>query len=633
MEEIFGVYCRNDCTLPPLTQHGEAKIVIGDQNLREFSLHHGDGIVLGHSLNDPETVSTHGKPVYFQSSNIAFVAVGRIDNPAEICASLNIPLNERSRMSDYDLILMSYLALGEECPSRLYGDWAFAAWHPVERRLFIARSHYGSVPLYYHIDCDRLVFSSSRQLLLKMKLTPFDLNELWLAQRLVSWAACYGEQTAYKQIKLLRPGHFLEVTETDIRQRRYWQPENLPELRLPRREDYVEGFRAVFDQAVACRLRSSRPIAATLSGGLDSGSVAATAAHLLAQHGDRLTAFTSVPCYDTDAFSKERFGDEWPFAKAVADHAGNIDLVPLRSAETTPIQAIRWYIASGSTPSHAAGNVYWLMDLQQSAKEMGCDVLLTGAAGNGGVSWSGDVFSQTLGFLLNHVERRWLIRALGYHASHRIKSMLPYRLLKAILQRRMERRAWCRSSAINPVFAGRIGLLEQWLNDPETTRFSLDPKAQQASILMLGKAVFGGYLSENGTNFGLELRDPTADARVLEFVLAVPDRIFIDPQSGMDRWLIREAMRGRLPDEVRLNRRRGLQAADLTLRLRSNAGEMAEALDELSRGPAAEFVDCDYMRQVWQMVQTKDTPEAFSKAGKILMRGLMVGLFINNFYE
>ena len=122
-------------------------------------------------------------------------------------------------------------------------------------------------------------------------------------------------------------------------------------------------------------------------------------------------------------------------------------------------------------------------------------------------------------------------------------------------------------------------------------------------------------------------------SRLLEFTFSVPDYIFIDPKTGMDRWLIREAMSGRLHDDVRLNRTRGRQAGDLVPRLRASAGEVEAALNELARGLAAEYVDVPYMRQVWQMIQAQDTPEAFDKSVTILTRGIMAGLFVNGFYK
>src|SRR5690606_2482315 len=107
---------------------------------------------------------------------------------------------------------------------------------------------------------------------------------------------------------------------------RYWRLEDTPELHLPKFEDYVAGFLEVYGEAVNGRLRRSRPVAVTLSGGLDSGSAAALAARTLHQQGERLTAYTAVPLYDTqNTVGPNRFGDETEFARETAAFHPNID--------------------------------------------------------------------------------------------------------------------------------------------------------------------------------------------------------------------------------------------------------------------------------------------------------------------
>jgi asparagine synthase (glutamine-hydrolysing) len=152
-------------------------------------------------------------------------------------------------------------------------------------------------------------------------------------------------------------------------------------------------------------------------------------------------------------------------------------------------------------------------------------------------------------------------------------------------------------------------------------------------MLQPGRSTVGATYAELGAAYGLEIRDPSADVRLLEFALSVPDEIYIDPQTATNRWLIREAMKGRLPEEVRLNRRRGRQAADLVTRLRDSAAEVECVLNELDSGPAAAYLDVSYMRDVWEMVKAQDSPEALSKARKILMRGIAAGLFVNHFTD
>jgi asparagine synthase (glutamine-hydrolysing) len=217
------------------------------------------------------------------------------------------------------------------------------------------------------------------------------------------------------------------------------------------------------------------------------------------------------------------------------------------------------------------------------------------------------------------------------HTKQLLGATLPTTAYSAIRKFRMDHE-WYRGTAIRPDFARRIRLIEQRLDDPDE-RPTVSARTQRTRILMPGGSCIGKYETELASGFGVDVRDPTADARLLAFVLSVPDHVFMDPKTGMDRWLVREAMKGRVPDEVRLNRNRGRQSGDRVLRLRASKLEVDAALDELRRGPAAEYVDVDYMQQVWKMIQTDDTPEAFQKSGKILLRGIMAGLSIHDFYS
>jgi asparagine synthase (glutamine-hydrolysing) len=527
--------------------------------------------------------------------------------------------------TDSDLIRKAYYQWGERCTERLYGDWSFAAWHPDERRLFLARDHFGITALYYHVDRDVFAFAASRQALLALRLSPVKMDELYLAQVLTSWVPD-GIRTIHSPIRRLPPAHHQTVTSDRIDIQQYWYLKKTRELQLPKREDYVEVFRELFDAAVKARLRTTDGlgrIASTLSGGLDSSSVTATAAKFLADEGKRVAAYTSVPLSDTTCYVKGRFGDEFPLAEATALFAGNVDITTVDASACTPIQAIRKMLQITNQPEHAAANFFWMLELWKAARADGNKVLLLGQFGNAGVSWTGDVFSQALLFQLRQIGwKNWL--------KETVKRNLPPAIMTAWRLHRANTHQQYRSSAINPAFADRLHLLEQRYNDPDKqparTALELRP------FFRPERSAGGAVHAELGAAFGLDVRDPTADARVLAFTFSVPDHIFMDPQTGMDRMLIREAMKGRLPDEVRLNRKRGRQAGDLVPRLRASASEVEAALNELARGPAAEYVDVPYMRQVWQMIQTEDTPEAFHKSITILTRGIMAGLFVNDFY-
>lgn len=566
------------------------------------------------------------------ADRVVFMAAGRVDNLEELRCQLSVS-GPASSIADADLIYRAYLTWGEDCVNRIYGDWSFAAWHHSERKLFVARDHYGSTSLCYYADEHVFAFASEPRALLALNLVPPAIDELYLAQLIISWTAFHGERTIRKGIHRLPPAHTLTVTPDRLNVHQYWSLESTPVLRLRRREDYVPAFREVFDEAVRSRLRCplhdgedlgvNGSVASLLSGGLDSGSVAATAAHLLQPSGKRLTAFTAVPLSDTSIYVGKRFGDEFPFAQANARFAGNVDHVAIAPTCITPIQAMRRLLEIHDQPAPGAGAAYFFYNLLNTIGTLGYRFLLTGACGNASISWTGDVFSQPLAFQ---------VHTKGYRpwAKEKLRRIVPLKFLK-IWRRHRTPVDWYRGSSIQPRFAERLNLLQQQLDDP--TCYFRTPLDIRNCMLFPGRSLVGAIQAQAGAAYRFEFRDPTADPRVLAFTYSVPDEVYIDPGTGFDRWLIREAMRDRLPDEVRLNRIRGIQAGDLIPRLRASAGEVNTTLEELARGPAAEYVDVPYLREVWGMAQTQDTIEAFYKSGTVLTRGIMAGLWVNGFYN
>jgi asparagine synthase (glutamine-hydrolysing) len=555
-----------------------------------------------------------------RSTDSIFVAAGCVDNRAALLDDLGLAPSD-CLCGDAELMRHAWKRWGEAAPSKIFGEWAFAAWDRESRTLFLARDHFGNTALHYHDAGEFFAFASSRRALLALVPGAVDMDELLLAQVLVSWMPQDESRTVHTPVRRLLPAHTLTVTPRRVDLRRYWRLDGSPELLLPRRSDYVEAFLALFDRAVSDRVQGNSVIATALSGGLDSGAVTITAARLMERQGRRLSALTSVPLFESVSYSAGRFGNELPFANATAAAAGNIDFHPFDASGISPVKAVRELLAIAMEPQHAAGNVYWTVELHRKAAALGARTLLTGQLGNGGISWTGEALSQPLSFQL---------RTMGTMAWMRARMLrLLFRGGARALERR-QRQAQVDRSIIQPAFARRIRLVDLWLDDAAEA----SPKsayARRCRILQQNLPAVGSLYAETGVATGIVVRDPTADPRLLKFSLSVPDRIFIDPETGLDRWLIREAMKGRLPDEVRLNRKRGRQAIDIVPRLRASADDMEEALSEIARGPAAAYVDVPRMRAAWERVSNEESSRTRILATAVLMRGIMAGLFVNGF--
>jgi asparagine synthase (glutamine-hydrolysing) len=272
-------------------------------------------VALGHALlaADANPPDAERQPVTLDGQ-VWIAADARVDGRRELLAALRgRGVAATADAPDAHLLLHAYEAWGEDCVEHLIGDFAFAIWDERERRLVCARDHFGLVPLYYVPTRDGLLVGN---VLNSLRLHP-EVSDA-LDERTVGDVLLVGfngdlDATVFADIRALPPAHALTWRDGHVSIRRYWRPaERPPEVRFSRPEEYAERFRDVFDAAVGDRLRSNR-IATTLSGGMDSTSVAATARMLLAGRGEfDMRAHTTV-------YERLIAEPEGPFAQAVAE--------------------------------------------------------------------------------------------------------------------------------------------------------------------------------------------------------------------------------------------------------------------------------------------------------------------------
>jgi asparagine synthase (glutamine-hydrolysing) len=156
------------------------------------------------------------------------------------------------------------------------------------------------------------------------------------------------------------------------------------------------------------------------------------------------------------------------------------------------------------------------------------------------------------------------------------------------------------------------------------------PRRNRCRMIEPGVSIFGGMWADIGAGYGLEVRDPTLDTRLMEFCLAVPDAQYRG--HGYDRWLIRRAMQGLLPDTVRLNVRRGRQAADLGHRVLASLPECRSVVERLRRSDLARGVlDVPRLSRVLEALQHDVNAETSGQCSTILMPGVMAGMFLLQF--
>ena len=546
-----------------------------------------------------------------QAGPLLLVTQGRLDTRAELIELLGLPADPRADAagglddtpSDTALILAAYQRFGIDCVEHLVGDWVFALWDAERKRLVLARDASGVSALFWWQGAGHLLFATSLPTLMAAGPMPTRPNPRWIANLLTLFDdPAQPGATAFDSVFSVPPGHFLIAQGGRAELRRWWRPEALPppdETPLPELE---ARFLARYDAAVRQRLR--RPggsIAATLSGGLDSGSVVALAATALAEQGQRLTAYVHTPRFDASHEHPTRVTNEWALAQATARHAGSVDAIACPTENLSPLDGIERWLDIAMVPSAAAVNSYWMQDIAMQAAASGARVLLTGQGGNGTVSYAGtgNLWPRVRSLRLAHAMREVRAEESGWPSAVRD------RLIKPALRPAWHRvkRAW--SFPANDPAWSEFALLKRSLADELGLEAAMREARHDANVGstaervakfrlgLLGGADNGNSTwAELGTTHGLDVRDPTRDQNLVELCWQLPDELFW--AHGRRRGLIRSTMSHKLPHEVLTCAQKGLQSADVCQRLRACGPALLGQVADVSRHALVrQWIDTD----------------------------------------
>ncbi len=581
-------------------------------------------------------------PLHSADGRLVLVADARIDNRAELASALGIPAGEATGLPDAAFILAAYQAWGQDSPRRLLGDFAFALWDQRSRALFCARDGVGQRVLFYHHSPQQVALATTTHALAALPEVRPRLNLQKVAEFLVLLPSQEG--TFFEGILRVPPGHTLTATEAGIRLDQFWSPEPKRSLILGSDREYEEGFLEVFGEAVQARLRSTGPVGIMASGGLDSSSVAAVAAAQLREQGRPLATFHAAPRAGFEGpVRRGRVADESADVEAIARLHPNIDLRIRRPDGRTPFDDIETSFLMTGAPARNPTNVAWFTGIYAAASAEGIRVLLAGHKGNATISYTG------LRSLPDAVRRgHWahalheasaLARATG--AGRR--DVLRYRVLDpltppflAAWARRLRRQpvapVWdAAASAINPDFARSVGLADRVraARLDQLNERSLGEIDFRVAVLRGGADVLDTY-SGFRPWFGIETRDPTADRRVVEYCFSIPGSQYL--HNGVTRSLIRRAMEGRLPDQVRNRTTIGGQSSDWTEWLPAMQQMFRAELDLLDRSDtASRCLDLPRLRSLMQRWPARLGVEHEKEYNLLLPRGIMMGRFIRWF--
>jgi asparagine synthase (glutamine-hydrolysing) len=273
----------------------------------------GEGIALGHRrLSIIDLSPTGAQPMSLGTTTVVYN--GEAYNFQQLRQELAMVGALFRGRSDTEVVLHSYAAWGLEGLARLEGLFAFALWDAACRRLVLMRDRLGIKPLFFSWRNGRLVFGSEIKAVFVGGETDRSIDTQALAEYLW-YGNAFEDRTIYGGVRALEPGHRLVIEDGNARIEPWWRIEDWL-ARAPRQHsdarDAAFAVRDAVDSAVARQLVSDVPVGIFLSGGVDSSSIAASAAM---SSGRRLASYSV-------GFDFERGINELPKARRVAQMLG-----------------------------------------------------------------------------------------------------------------------------------------------------------------------------------------------------------------------------------------------------------------------------------------------------------------------
>jgi asparagine synthase (glutamine-hydrolysing) len=495
--------------------------------------------------------------------------------------------------SDPELVARAYRRGGLDLLSELRGRFAAVLWDSERRTGTVVTDPLATQPVFFKRGAGHIAFAA--ELIDLLRILPAGPGPdsvgfvAWL-----SGLAVPEDRTLYQGVSRLPPGHALQLAGS-AEVRRYWEPRYRGTMKGSRR-DLAEGLREQVERAVARRL-SPRCSGVVLSGGLDSSIVTASASRTL-RPGARLQTYSA-------AFPGAEYDESWK----VRSLTGALGLEPALF-ELEP-QGALWlgltHLKHCGLPLIGVGGLIDAAMVGAAARD-GAEVVLDGQTGDELFGLSPWVIADRLGhgrllgaFALARSwprgrpttwrERRFILEQWG------LKGLAPYRLHR--LRRDRRDADDIAPSWLRPDLRRRYAELEDpWAwkagssSGPRWWRFQADrlthaPHRELRLDYMRHRAAAAGVVGE----------PPLYDLDLIDYCLRLPPELAFD--SALDRPLAREAVRGLIPDDVRLN---GRKAVFSPFCFDALTGADSEGIGKLLTDPDAElgaFADLGTVRSLW----------------------------------
>lgn len=506
---------------------------------------------LGHRrLAIVDLSSQAAQPMSF-ANRYQVVYNGELYNYIEIRSVLQNKGYHFSTQSDTEVILAAYDHWKEKCLQQFDGMFAFAIWDEKDEKLFAARDRFGEKPFYYYEDEGNFIFASEMKALWAIGVDKNIDNKMLLNYLTLGHVQnCIDkEQTFFETIYSLPPAHYLTYepkTNQLSKITRYWSINK--EMKIDMLQaDAIEKFTELFTQSVKRRLRSDVALGTSLSGGLDSSTIAYTINQLQKSSGgtaQRLQTFSAVfPGFEND---------ESTYIQAVSKGLN----ITNHQTETTAVELINDFekLCYHQEEPFSSSGIFAQYKVFELAKKHGIKVLLDGQGADEILAG----YPKYIHWFLQEVLSRHKLGATQIERNAFRKNNQPFRwniknMVAAFMPshaamhlEKLEYRKTISHPDISEDFL-KLSKHQEWvgIHKPIVTKLN---DIIHFNITEMGLEELLRFADRNSMAHGVEVRLPFLNHELVEFVFSLPSHLKM--HEGWTKFLLRQTMDKKLPDEI-----------------------------------------------------------------------------------
>lgn len=459
---------------------------------------------------------------------------GEIYNYRELRVELEAHGAAFQSHTDTEVILWAYKIWGPQCVHKFNGMWAFAIFDCEKKRLFLSRDRFGVKPMYFADQNGRFGFASEIKLLRALGFGTGRAHKEMTGRYLLTGLTDDTRDTMFEGVQRLLPGECLTWDLAYFGQKfrieRFYQLSTVDTA--TDQKEWVAGIRDLLTDSVKLRLRADVPAGSCLSGGLDSSSIVCAVQKL----EPKAAQYTFTSCFKDKGF------DESPFANQVIEQVGANPKTIFPNLDQLwegDLERLVWH---QDEPFNST-SVYAQWNVMLSAKSAGVKVLLDGQGADelfggyhkylpqylGGLIWKGR-FCTVLSNM-KQMRETGLLQQAGS----------PLRLLASATAKGFG------------VYERRAEKLKSLFREPTVAEMEWPEAGLKANLvfdLFHSLQPLLRYEDRNSMAHSIEARTPFLDYRLVEWVMGGREAWFYE--GGWTKSPLREAMRGLLPEKVRL---------------------------------------------------------------------------------